>query len=80
MGPRPYVRRVGAPRTSPLDRFAAVGFLKPDLQGEAAILLVDRHLHSEDDAICPRCLTWIQERDFVRQTAYGLMQHEVCPP
>jgi hypothetical protein len=63
-----------------MDRLAGFGFFKPDLDGEGAILLVDCHLHSDDDAICPRCLTWIEERDFVRQTAYGLMQHEVCPP
>ncbi|MCW2673913.1 MAG: hypothetical protein JWP14_2502 [Frankiales bacterium] len=44
------------------------------------LLLVDSHLHTEDDAICPRCLTWIEERDYVRQTVYGLLQHEVCPP
>ena len=39
----------------------------------------DGHLHSDTDAICPRCLTWIEERDYVRRTAYGLLQHEVCP-
>lgn len=71
---------MGAPRTSRLDRFAGVGLVKPDLEAEAAILLVDCHLHSDDDAICPRCLTWIEGRDFVRQTVYGLIQHEVCPP
>ena len=67
-------------RSSSFDRFAGAGLVRPDLETEAAILLVDSHLHSEDDAICPRCLTWIGERDFVRQTAYGLLQHEVCPP
>ena len=42
-------------------------------------LLEDGHLHGELDAVCPRCLRWIEERDFVRRTAYGPMQHEVCP-
>ena len=42
-------------------------------------MLVDSHLHSDDDAICPRCLQWIEERDYVRRTAFGLLQHEVCP-
>jgi hypothetical protein len=70
---------VGGRHTTWLDRFAGVGLLKPDLDGEA-VLLVDSHLHSDDDAICPRCLGWIGEREFVRQTAFGLLQHEVCPP
>jgi hypothetical protein len=48
------------------------------VSGEAH-LLVDSHLHSDDDAICPRCLLWIEERDFVRRTGFGLLQHEVCP-
>jgi hypothetical protein len=71
---------VGSRRSTYLDRYVGVGLIRPDLETEAAILLVDSHLHSEDDAICPRCLTWIGERDFVRQTVYGLLQHEVCPP
>lgn len=44
------------------------------------VQLVDSHLHGDADAICPRCLTWIAERDYVRQTAFGPLQHEVCPP
>ena len=71
---------MGSRRASSLDRFAGAGLLRPDLETEAVILLVDCHLHSDDDAICPRCLSWIGARDFVRQTAYGLLQHEVCPP
>lgn len=67
-------------RSTYLDRLVGAGLIRPDLETEAAILLVDCHLHSEDDAICPRCLTWIDGREFVRQTAYGLLQHEVCPP
>jgi hypothetical protein len=43
-------------------------------------VLVDGHLHSDSDAICPRCLSWIEGRDYVRQNIYGLLQHEVCPP
>ena len=71
---------MGSSRASSLDRFASAGLLRPDLDREAAVLLVDCHLHSDDDAICPRCLGWIEERDYVRQTAYGLLQHEACPP
>ena len=71
---------MGSRRPTYLDRLAGAGLFRPDLETEASILLVDCHLHSEDDAICPRCLTWIDEREFVRQTAYGLLQHEVCPP
>ncbi|MFN2538020.1 MAG: hypothetical protein ABR549_07695 [Mycobacteriales bacterium] len=71
---------MGSRRPSYVDRFAGVGLIRSDLEAEAVILLVDSHLHSDDDAICPRCLGWIDERQFVRQTAYGLFQHEVCPP
>ena len=38
----------------------------------------DAHLHGDDDSICPRCLTWIDGRDFVRRNALGLLQHEHC--
>jgi len=48
------------------------------MAGESFVLS-DSHLHSDDDSICPRCLTWIEERHFVRRTAYGVLQHEVCP-
>jgi hypothetical protein len=36
-------------------------------------------LHVDGDLVCPRCLGWIQPQDFVRRTAYGPAQHEVCP-
>lgn len=62
-----------------LDRIAGILAVPADLDVEAAPL-IDSHLHGDADAICPRCLTWIGERDYVRQTAYGLLQHEVCPP
>ena len=63
-----------------MDRLVGIGLIRPDLEDEAVLLLVDSHLHSGHDDICPRCLTFIEERDFVRQTVYGLLQHEVCPP
>ena len=66
-------------RRSSLDRLAGVGLDRPDPVSGEAHLLVDSHLHSDDDAICPRCLLWIEERDFVRRTGFGLLQHEVCP-
>jgi hypothetical protein len=36
-------------------------------------------MHVDDDAICPRCLTWIAADDIVRRTHYGPLQHEACP-
>ena len=44
------------------------------------IELVDASLHTESEAICPDCLTWIQPGDYLRRNAYGLLEHEVCPP
>jgi len=41
--------------------------------------LGDSALHVDADAICPRCLTWIQPDDFVRLNAIDLVQHESCP-
>jgi hypothetical protein len=38
----------------------------------------DHDLHVDADAVCPRCLTWIQPSDHVRRTAYGPYQHESC--
>lgn len=52
---------------------------KPDPVIGDAHAVPDGHLHSDDDSICPRCMTWIEERHYVRRTAYGLLQHEVCP-
>lgn len=65
--------------SSRLDRMAGLSLVRADLDCEA-VLLLDGHLHGDGDAICPRCLTWIGERDYVRQTAFGPLQHEVCPP
>jgi hypothetical protein len=42
--------------------------------------VVDASLHVDADAICPRCLTWITPRDYVRRTLFDLLQHETCPP
>lgn len=64
---------------SPVDRNLGVGLPAADVHKDAVLLLPDSHLHGEDDSICPRCLTWIEERQYVRLTAYGLLQHEVCP-
>jgi hypothetical protein len=38
----------------------------------------EHELHVDADAICPRCLQWIEPFDFVRRTAYGPLQHESC--
>ncbi len=62
-----------------MDRLVAVGLTRPEPDSGDVHVVPDGHLHSDDDAICPRCLTWIEEREFVRRTAYGLLQHEVCP-
>lgn len=61
------------------ERLAAIGLDHADAESVRAFQLPDSHLHGEDDAICPRCLRWIEEREFVRRTAYGPLQHEVCP-
>jgi hypothetical protein len=39
----------------------------------------DSSLHVDTDAICPRCLRWIEPEDYLRLTAFGLLQHEACP-
>jgi hypothetical protein len=38
----------------------------------------DHEFHVERDVICPRCLRWIEPTDFVRQTRFGIVQHESC--
>lgn len=38
----------------------------------------DHELHVDADAVCPRCMRWIEPGDFVRRTAYGPHQHEAC--
>ena len=40
----------------------------------------DFSLHADTDEICPRCLRWICPEDFLRRNAWGLLQHESCPP
>lgn len=39
----------------------------------------DFSLHVDADAICPRCLHWIDPDEYVRRNALGLVQHETCP-
>jgi hypothetical protein len=46
----------------------------------AAPRIVDAALHVDSDAICPDCLEWIGPGDFVRRNAFGIVEHEVCPP
>lgn len=68
------------PGSYSLDRLARVGLVRPEADwGQGAGQLSDGHLRSDGDEVCPRCLTWIDGRDFVRRTAYGVLQHEVCP-
>ena len=62
-----------------LERMSAIGLGRADADCSSEFRLLDGHLHGELDAICPRCLRWIEEREFVRRTAYGPLQHEVCP-
>jgi hypothetical protein len=38
----------------------------------------EHELHVDADAVCPRCLQWIEPGDFVRRTAFGPHQHESC--
>jgi hypothetical protein len=38
----------------------------------------EHELHVDADAVCPRCMRWIEPGDFVRRTAYGPHQHESC--
>jgi hypothetical protein len=51
-------------------------------QAPEPLELVDAALHAEVqvEAICPDCLTWIRPGDYVRRNAFGLLEHEVCPP
>ncbi len=39
---------------------------------------LEHELHVDADAVCPRCLHWIEPGDFVRRTAFGPHQHESC--
>jgi hypothetical protein len=40
----------------------------------------DHSLHTDSEAICPRCLRWIGPEDYLRRNGIGLLQHETCPP
>ncbi len=62
-------------------RAVALGRLLPrgDVAGDRPGVGHDNELHVDADAICPRCLQWIEVSDFVRRNAWGLAQHEVCP-
>lgn len=62
-----------------IDGLAVVGLTRPDPDGGDVHVLADGHLHGNVDQVCPRCLSWIEGRDYVRRTAYGVLQHEVCP-
>lgn len=70
---------MGARGSSPVSSLWLLGLTRPRTELEEPIVLPDSHLHSGAEAICPRCLAWIDEREYVRLTAYGLLQHEVCP-
>lgn len=63
----------------PMDRLAFIGLEHADAESVRAFALPDGHLHGTADAVCPRCLRWIEESEFVRRTGYGPLQHEVCP-
>ena len=78
VGARSYVRQVGS-RPSPIERLAGIGLSRPDPDSAESHVLSDGHLHGADDSICPRCLRWVEEREFVRRNALGMLQHEVCP-
>ena len=39
---------------------------------------LEHELHVDADAVCPRCMSWIEPGDFVRRTAFGPHQHESC--
>ena len=42
--------------------------------------VIDASWHVDTEAICPDGLQWIGPTDFVRRNAFGLLEHEVCPP
>lgn len=43
-------------------------------------VVIDAALRVDADAICPDCLQWIGPADHVRRNAYGLVEHDTCPP
>ena len=62
-----------------LEKLATLGMRRAEAEDLSAFVVPDGHLHGELDAVCPRCLRWIEDREYVRRTAYGPLQHEVCP-
>ena len=58
-------------------------FLRPirsaDLVAPHGYDYASNDLRIDDDAVCPRCLEWIQPHEVVRRTVYGPAQHEACP-
>jgi hypothetical protein len=50
----------------------------PSVGGPAGRRTDEHELHVDADAICARCLEWIEPGDYVRRTAYGPYQHESC--
>jgi hypothetical protein len=49
-------------------------------RGHAAPVVIDAALRVDADAVCPDCLGWIGPAEPVRRNAYGLVEHDVCPP
>ena len=43
-------------------------------------VIIDAALRVDADAVCPDCLEWIGPTEHVRRNAYGLVEHDVCPP
>jgi hypothetical protein len=62
-----------------LEQLATLGLRRLDAEGLSAFVVSDGDLRGEHDAVCPRCFRWIGDQEFVRRTAYGPLQHEVCP-
>lgn len=62
-----------------LEQLATLGLRRVDAEELSAFVVPDGHLHALQDAVCPRCFRWIEDQEFVRRTAYGPLQHEVCP-
>ena len=61
-----------------IDRVASFASARPPLT-PYGYDFSSHDLHVDGDLVCPRCLRWIRPKDFVRRTAYGPAQHEVCP-
>jgi hypothetical protein len=74
-----YGREVDPSWSPPISRLVAAAMTLPASDGKEGRPVVDGHLRGRQDAVCPRCLEWIDEREYVRRTAYGPLQHEACP-